>query len=437
MASRSSKKSSKNKDVKKDVTCLAIGDPHLKNKNTVLNAQYVASVIKVAQEKSPTFIVILGDILDTHDTIKIAPCKVATEELIDGLSKIAPVFLIIGNHDLSDPNQFLTDNHIFNPLKKWRNVTVVDYPRYITIQEKEFVMCPFVQPGRFIEALDKVTESGYSWDLADCIFGHQEFFGSQYGQGQSQIGDKWDEDYPPVISGHLHDEQTLGNVYYPGASMQHSFSESYKKYIWLINFTRDVDESSNFKHFHYEKISLGINRQRMITLNVDEVDDFDADVSDKYRNLKLKIIGTQNEINAFKKSQRHTLLKNKGIIFSYSFTTNKQLEILSSDMVRAVEKISLMSYETLLTKVVETKDELVKSAYNDILAPTLGGFVGAKNDEPEIIIEEDLEESGEFEECEASEEFEESEEYDEYEESEKYENSEYEEDSELYLDSEE
>jgi DNA repair exonuclease SbcCD nuclease subunit len=357
------------------VTGLVIGDPHLMNKNTLLNEAYVSEVIKIASTSKPTFIVILGDILDTHETIKVAPCKVATEELISGLAKISPVFLIIGNHDLSDPNQFLTDNHIFNPLKRWRNVTVIDYPRYVNIGHKEFVMCPYVPPGRFMDALDRVTEDGYAWDLADCIFAHQEFYGAKYGGlGPSVKGDKWNEDYPPVISGHIHDEQLVGeNVYYPGASIQHSFGENHKKYVWLVDFTTETDESH--PHFHHTKISLGINRQRMMVVDVSDVYDFDERIPEKYRRFKLKVEGTHTEISAFKKSKKHTSLKSKGVLFSYAYTINKELQEIGEEITRGVETISLMPYNVLFTRVVGTKDSVIKEAYNTILLDTLGPIV--------------------------------------------------------------
>ena len=70
---------------------------------------------------------LLGDILDTHEIVKIQPHNLATR-LIDELSSIAPTFVIMGNHDLLNHNQFLTNNHIFNPFKKWKNVFIVDKP---------------------------------------------------------------------------------------------------------------------------------------------------------------------------------------------------------------------------------------------------------------------------------------------------------------------
>lgn len=415
----SSSHSSSRKTKREGVTGLIIGDPHLKNRNTTLNKQYVDAILNIAHDRQPTFTVILGDILDTHETIKVSPCKVATEELIDKLSKIAPVFVIIGNHDLSDPNQFLTDNHIFNPLKKWRNVTIIDYPKYIDIKGKEFVMCPYVPPGRFKEALDKVTEDGYAWDIADCIFAHQEFFGCHYGYGPSQKGDKWDEDYPPVISGHIHDEQRIGtNIYYPGASMQHSFSENYKKYVWLVDFTSEPAEGT---HFCYEKISLGLNRQRLIAVDVNAMDSFDDSVCDKYRQVKLQVRGTHPEIAAFKKGPIFEALKRKGVLFSYSYSFNKELQTLGEDLARNMETVSLMSYGTLLAKVVGTKDALVKDAYNEILADINGRLdhmlLGVERDASQS---EESEEAYEYEDSE-----EEAEEYD-YEESEEEAEYEYE-----------
>ena len=54
---------------------------------------------------------------------------------------------------------------------------------------------------------------------------------------ESVEGDKWSLEYPNVISGHIHSNQTIQkNVYYPGAAMQHAFGESHKNVIPCMKF---------------------------------------------------------------------------------------------------------------------------------------------------------------------------------------------------------
>ena len=172
--------------------------------------------------------------------------------MIEQLSQIAPTYVLIGNHDLINHSQFLTDNHIFNPMKKWPNVFIADtMPQVLQIEdsdgeERTFVFCPYTPPGRFAEALNKIVPLGYTWELADAIFAHQEFEGCKMNQITSEEGDVWDPAFPPVISGHIHDAQTVGeNVFYPGSAIQHGFGESAGKRIWFINWEPDEEGESS------------------------------------------------------------------------------------------------------------------------------------------------------------------------------------------------
>ena len=45
---------------------------------------------------------------------------------VKNMSKIAPTIVIVGNHDLINNQQFLTENHWMNAMKQWDNVTVCD-----------------------------------------------------------------------------------------------------------------------------------------------------------------------------------------------------------------------------------------------------------------------------------------------------------------------
>src|SRR5271156_171445 len=176
------------------VTCLVIGDLHFMKNNLQKMAEFTEKAIQQAKTLKPTFIVILGDTLHDHATVRIQPHNAAIKFLYE-MTRVAPVYLLIGNHDMINSKQFLTDETIFLPLKHWKNMTVVDRPVNVDIKDKQFVFCPYVENGRFIEALNTLGEC--CWELADCIFGHQEMRGCKMSKGISTEGDEWSPDFPP------------------------------------------------------------------------------------------------------------------------------------------------------------------------------------------------------------------------------------------------
>jgi DNA repair exonuclease SbcCD nuclease subunit len=244
----------------KNVTCLVIGDPHFKHTNLDEMWEFSKKTIDIAEKLFPTFIVILGDTLDTHEIIRIDP-RDAAEEWIDSLASIAKVYLIIGNHDMANPKEFLTKKHAFRSLKKWKSsidgrLCVVDGPIYEEIKDKSFAFCPYVPKGMFKDALDLLLKEGETWEMVDCIFAHQEFKGGHQGAYEITDGDEWDEDYPPVINGHYHNEEIIGkNIFIPGTPIQHTFGDSSDKKVWLVTFDDDDNEEhtrSKLKKFDFK-----------------------------------------------------------------------------------------------------------------------------------------------------------------------------------------
>ena len=84
----------------KNVTAIVIGDIHFRPQYVKEGECFIEKCINACKEKEPTFIVIMGDTLHTHETVKIQAHKLAIN-LFKELKKIAPLIVLIGNHDLS------------------------------------------------------------------------------------------------------------------------------------------------------------------------------------------------------------------------------------------------------------------------------------------------------------------------------------------------
>lgn len=277
---------------------LTIGDPHFKVNNVQECEEMTQKLVELAQRIQPTFIVCLGDILHKHESIHVVPLMRA-ENLIKRLSEIALTFLIVGNHDRPNNSNYLTDEHPFNAMKEWKNVYIADKVLDVTIQEKRFLLVPYVPPGRFMDAL-QTKENPLIGTTA--IFAHQEFHGAKMGAIKSQAGDKWPLNNPHVISGHIHDYDKLqSNITYVGTPMQHAFGDSTNKTVSIFTFDETISD---------ERIDLGLTKRVIIYLSPDQIHTYEPP-TDKL--VKIVIRGEDAEIKAIGSLDKIKELRRQGV----------------------------------------------------------------------------------------------------------------------------
>ena len=239
---------------------LLIGDPHFKTNNVLETNRFVQETLKYVQENKDniTFIVVLGDVLDTHEKIHMQALCRANNFLLS-LASYCYTYVLIGNHDRMNNKIYMTEDHPFTALKNTENIKIIDK----TYKNDEFIFVPYVENGRFLEALETVNFNPK--DDCKAIFAHQEFKGAQMSNIISEDGDKWPEDYPIVFSGHIHDfQQPQKNILYPGTPYQNSFYESRDKCIILLTFEGN--------EYSYQKIKLDTIRKKTIKAKVSDLD---------------------------------------------------------------------------------------------------------------------------------------------------------------------
>ena len=320
---------------------LLIGDPHFKVSNPLESQQLHDEVIRIIKERNDEidFIVVLGDILDTHEKVHIQPlCR--SINFLRIISQLKKTYVLIGNHDRINNNVYLTEQHAFLSLKNQSDdLIIVDE----TVSDGRFCFVPYVPNGRFIEA------TGDHFDGKDCFFAHQEFKGCKMGGIISENGDEWDENFPPVFSGHIHDyQQPQKNIIYTGTPFQHSFGDEEDKGIFLLKF-------ENPRNWDLEKIELNIVKKKYISMNISEFEDYQIP-----RNclLKINFIGESSVIkqqltrkdisdkikkNNIKYKMVHK--KNKKLIANKS---NNFLENLNSRINNSEKDIKLLYEEIFL-----------------------------------------------------------------------------------------
>jgi DNA repair exonuclease SbcCD nuclease subunit len=307
---------------KTPLTVIAVGDPHFQTSNIPEVSMFIERLETLAKERKPDLIVILGDLLHTHERLHTTPFNMACE-FIEKMRNITETIVLVGNHDMINNQQHLSTGHWMNPLKEWGDVEVVDKVFHKDIKGFHLVFTPYVYPGRFQEALNSNERD---WKDADCIFAHQEFYGCKMGAIVSVDGDKWPEDYPEIISGHIHSRQSpQENVYYCGSSMQHAFGESEKNIIPILTFSKPG------KKYKVEEIDLELPRKRIVYTDVESMEDYklpevgEDGTQDK---VKITISGVYDEFKAFKKTKKYRELIKTGtkVVFKPKKITKEEQE---------------------------------------------------------------------------------------------------------------
>lgn len=330
------------------VKILAIGDPHFKVDNILEVELFVEKLETLAKETRPDYIICLGDLLHTHERLHVTPLNKAYD-FVDRLRKIAKTYIIVGNHDYIQNQQFLTENHWMNGMKEWFNVVIVDKVLAFSASNFNFLLCPYVPNGRFEEALNTFGQDWKKWP--HCIFAHQEFFGCKMGAIISVEGDKWDESYPKVVSGHIHSKQTpQSNIYYTGSAMQHAFGESETNTIPIFTFT-------NGSEYLLDEVDLKTPRKKIIYMDIDDIDSFVP--KETKDDIKITLSGNYDEFKAFKKSEKYKELSKNGtkVVFKVKKTDTVQIHTSKcesdSDFVSILRDLVLQTEDTNVMEFFE------------------------------------------------------------------------------------
>ena len=320
---------------------LAIGDPHFKHDNNIETDLMSSQIIDIIKEHNPNFVVILGDILHKHDKIDMFPFIRAINFINDlkNIDTLSKIYILIGNHDRPNNNDFLTTNHPFNSLKDFDKIQIVDDVLIETIDSFNFIFSPYVPVGRFFEALNTKK---FDITQISAVFSHQEYKGSKINLLTQSNADEWPLDYPINISGHIHDYEIVeSNLIYVGTPFQHSSSDILEKSISLFEF--NSLNTNKLDLFIHNRLFLKIPKKITLTMTIEDFKIFVPEDNVKY---KIKIKGNLLSINTFLKLE---YIKN--IIDTFN------IKIIPIDSTNSITKID---------KLVEEKSTLIEKIANKI-----------------------------------------------------------------------
>ena len=332
---------------------LFIGDPHFKISNMEEIDIYIDKIINLVKLTSIDFCIIAGDLLHTHERLNSMVLNKAVF-FVEQLSLIVKTYIIIGNHDMYNNKQFLTNGHWMNFMKQWNNVIIIDRVLVETINGVKVVFVPYVQPGLFEKALGTIdgpkdgvdrSAAGSEWKDASRIFAHQEFYGCKMGSIVSSEGDKWDLDYPEIISGHIHDKQRpQPNIYYPGSSMQQSYSDKADNIIVLL------DIINGEKNAIVKEIDLELCKKRIIKIKCKDFYTYDfKNIINSTDKIKLTLSGT---IEEYKELRNTSLYKEMSIKLFIVFKKNEV------QVIRNLNSIEKKDFKYCLKQSVDKENNI-------------------------------------------------------------------------------
>jgi DNA repair exonuclease SbcCD nuclease subunit len=342
-----------------------IGDPHFKSKNALETNEMVTKIYTSIIEEKPDFVVVLGDVLDTHETIHVGPLCRATDFLFQ-LSKMSKhLFVLVGNHDRPNNSVFLTQESPFNACKSWENTSIVDTVLEKRIEDKDYLFLPYVPTGRLNEALSSVGITSENINKFDIVFAHQEFKGCNMGMITSNEGDPWDSSAPLCISGHIHDYQVLQpNLIYPGTPIQHGFGDSANKAVMIL----ESDDLNPVK-YSYRRINLNLPKKLTVHITSEELVDY---VLPENSFVKLIVTGESDKVREVMKLDKvKQLLSSERIKLSIQEIKKKKNELnVTSSLLAEVISTQFVPFQERLKKVIggevaEVQD-VFKKLFGDI-----------------------------------------------------------------------
>lgn len=364
------------------VKILAIGDQHFQPSNTEEIEEFLGKLEKYLEENKFDIIVSGGDLLHTHERLFTQSLNKAIQ-YIDLLTLHAPTYILVGNHDMIDCTQFLTDEHWLNVLKGKKNLTVVD--RIITekLLNVQITFAPYVPDGRFVEALNLSDSLITDWHCSKMIFCHQLFNGVKMGAIVARDVEDWKEEYPYICCFHVHDKQTVqDNMFYTGTPFQHAYGESSDKTITVFTISDSIEK---------DEVNLKMRKRYNIYLDISEVNDW---LPKKNSRTRLSLRGTYEQYKAFNKTSKYKELQQLGVRITFNnrvvkeeTKNNKEIKEMSE-----IKKTENRSFGEIMNAILFKENKDIQDLYKKIIPKTMiTDFNNTINNQIDIEFEDEIE----------------------------------------------
>lgn len=343
---------------------LLFGDLHLRKGHLIQGQECCRALVETSKKVKPDLIVLLGDVLHTHEMVYVKALKLF-EGLLEQLRNIAPVRVLVGNHDFTSASENQSTEHPLGSFKKWAKVKIIDHATlddFFIEYGYRLLLTPYIPyGGHFIAEMDRLLESGPDeYEVPEgcetIIFAHQPF------SPLDPKAEHWPLDYPMVFSGHIHDRRSLQeNVYYVGSSSQVAMDELPDKYACVVTLG---PEGVTFDTPRLDVRSISVMRVNYDDFSVKKV----MKVA-RFHDVRLIISSSREEKEAFMASDdRHELVA-AGVKTTWDLPLDKGT---GNSQVRAKSRRGNFS-EILKILVNKSGDEKIQSAYERVYREEVEG----------------------------------------------------------------
>lgn len=225
-------------------THLGLGYPNSVDKWFKVHQEYFEKFLLplVKKELSENDIIIhCGDLFDNRSVVPINILNYA-QDLLEKLSKICPIHILIGNHDL-----YTKASNDVNTVKLYKyipNITVYEEPTKIEFCGKSILMLPWVERKQDqIDVLKKFKSADYLFCHSD-LNGAKMHLTSVAHKNNDKIDVEEFSGYKNVYSGHIHILQVTKNFTFVGNNFEMDRNDiNNQKGIFILDV---ITEEENF-----------------------------------------------------------------------------------------------------------------------------------------------------------------------------------------------
>ena len=177
-------------------------------------------IIDICNQENIDKIIFCGDLYQSVGDNLSTQTQAAVCEFVEKISKIKPLDMIVGNHDLSASTNY-KNVHKLIPFKYFNNVTVYDNP----VEINNLIFMPYCTSDEYATSVLENIKNKQD----KVVFSHLELKGINLGNGiETTHGVSLDllKQFKMVIQGHYHGSSNYGkNIQVIGSTQRLSFKD--------------------------------------------------------------------------------------------------------------------------------------------------------------------------------------------------------------------